>query len=1014
MSTAFAGIAGGRAAMIKTGRTLAALVLSAVVGPSAAGAALPDHAEVLLTLDGAVWRPEKPDEKKPVVLRLQRVDGAWGPSVVGETPKSNNATHGGFVTRSRSGPDGETLQIRLHIQPDPWSGGEAEAAYTLRLRVDGTRCTGTWSGVVHGGRAEGTLNGLLEPVTPVPGFKPPAPGERPRLLIRRDDLPRLRARAQTPWGRDLLAQLREDRGSPAAQAFVYALTGDAACAEAAKARLVKALDHHEWYHIGIAHAPAFLAVEHLIAYDLLYETFDEAFHRRLREHLADKLHFYYWGAQNTQFNPSDTSNWSLMYRSGLGLVALSLLDAPPAAVAPPTPPTPLAKLAPPADLKVGDGVPVVALDPEKPIGAWLFAGPVDEGPHDDAFRDSGGIAAARPAIGTKAGDCTFRPIAEPDLRDGNVNLASLTKRAYRRACYLYCVIEVPEAGHYKLESVTRQPKGVRYRALYLNGVPLKPGDHVHLGAGRYPALARIWTEPVGNWEPLPFWARLARSSEAEAAAWHAVKSGAVAADPACGASWREDLQRRVPWNLEALRWLSLAAHKAEKYCLRSLGDHGWNQEGEAYTRHAVHLAMPLALCYRNTFGRDIRGADRLGMMLALCTAATVFSDAGARMQSYNVGGGPMDLDLYARGFAFVPPPLRPAVLWSWNRTDALAKAGKLADPHGVIAHYDGLTKIMLFLTPPQEFAERNPEEILPRVVADKQKGGYIFRNRWKDGDDCVVSVFANSNQAGGSWVSAEGGTFRIDGLGEAWAIRGQGYGNGASGRELQDYCLYQNMVDVKEHVIDGSPQAWTTQFTPEKDGSGVVSLTMDEIYIHHEKSKVEGSSGKRRSVEWKPLGAKDLGIRALRSVAVDYSGAGGAPCLVVVADRLTGTQGDNTWQMSTERGHAVTCSGNGFLIQAKSGATLRGTVVRPAGAAVRAVEAEHVHEINYRGSHSRKPFQQRVILMDGKDKDQDFLVVMTLQKSEPPAVRIDGEKARARAVLGKRTIDFDGRRVILE
>jgi hypothetical protein len=81
---------------------------------------------------------------------------------------------------------------------------------------------------------------------------------------------------------------------------------------------------------------------------------------------------------------------------------------------------------------------------------------------------------------------------------------------------------------------------------------------------------------------------------------------------------------------------------------------------------------------------------------------------------------------------------------------------------------------------------------------------------------------------------------------------------------------------------------------------------------------------------------------------------------------------------------------------------------------VRAVEAEHVHEINYRGSHSRKPFQQRVILMDGKDKDQDFLVVMTLQKGEPTAVRTDGEKSRARGVVGARTVDFDGKTVQLK
>lgn len=44
--------------------------------------------------------------------------------------------------------------------------------------------------------------------SPVPGFKAPAPGEHPRLLFRREDLPRLRQRAATPEGKLLVERLR--------------------------------------------------------------------------------------------------------------------------------------------------------------------------------------------------------------------------------------------------------------------------------------------------------------------------------------------------------------------------------------------------------------------------------------------------------------------------------------------------------------------------------------------------------------------------------------------------------------------------------------------------------------------------------------------------------------------------------------------------------------------------------------------------------------------------------------
>jgi len=43
----------------------------------------------------------------------------------------------------------------------------------------------------------------------VPGFRPPKPGEHPRLLFRRGDLPKLRERAKTPEGKAILERLRK-------------------------------------------------------------------------------------------------------------------------------------------------------------------------------------------------------------------------------------------------------------------------------------------------------------------------------------------------------------------------------------------------------------------------------------------------------------------------------------------------------------------------------------------------------------------------------------------------------------------------------------------------------------------------------------------------------------------------------------------------------------------------------------------------------------------------------------
>ena len=61
-------------------------------------------------------------------------------------------------------------------------------------------------------------------------------------------------------------------------------------------------------------------------------------------------------------------------------------------------------------------------------------------------------------------------------------------------------------------------------------------------------------------------------------------------------------------------------------------------------------------------------APNLRMALPLYVARTVFGENSARMESYGPGGGPLGVDNYARGFGLVPEPLRPVVLWGWNRT----------------------------------------------------------------------------------------------------------------------------------------------------------------------------------------------------------------------------------------------------------------------------------------------------------------------------------------------------------
>jgi hypothetical protein len=993
--------------------------------------AFPEHCDAILVLSNATWWAGKQAEPRSVQLRMQRLQGNWDPVVVGHTIRGQNATHYGFITETASEGDVQRLKIRFTVRPDRWIGGEAENAYSLTLRASGSECSGSWTGIVQGLRAGGAVTGSIESVACTPGFVPPARGEHPCLLIRKTDIPTLKARAATPEGQAAMAALKADR-SVVSMAFVYALTGDASCAS----NILAALDgpcntQRGWWHHtgGDQHSPAFRAVEHLIAYDLAYDLCTESMRAGLASNVSDKLDLYYWGAQNSQFNPNDPSNWSLMYRSALGMMGLAILDSPVPGrnETAPASPAEFPRLSSPPALEVGEGVPVVQWKPEDTnsnagsdnICPWLLAGPVTEAADADAFAESGGIAAARPKTGTRAGDAEFRSLPTNCLIKGSVDLKKALEGKSLRSCYLYCVLDVPEAGYFRLE-VTGM-KGVQRRKLYVNGHAMEPKDYIHLAPGRYPVLARLWIEPVGGWEPLMFWAKLVKRPEGEALAWHAARKSAALADAECGANWREELTKKTGRNLTAWAYARMAAYKAEKYFMKGLGEGGWDQEG-GYTRHALHLAMPFAHCFRNTFGRDIRGAERMGTFLTLAAARTIFVGDGMISQAYSSGGGPMDLTLIARGFSFVPAGWRPGLLWTWNRSDALAREGKYKDVHAVSGSYDALSSAMRFVSVPPTAVEKNPAEVMPRVYVDRQKGGYVFRNRWQDGDDCVVQISANSNQAGGSWASAEAGVFRMDGLGVSWAVRGEGYGQGTS-RERLDASMFIGIVDVGEHYLSspGVAQAWTTHFDASNDGSGIVALDMSAVYRHQPRTATVDAKKRPNPVLGETLPTirddgetTDLGIKAVRSFAVDYSGAAGAPCLVAVGDRLTGTHGSNTWVFVTEKQHAVTCQGNTFVIAATNGATLRGTVVRPANAALRIAEHAHVQEINYRGSHNHRRFDTKLIQVAGQDRDQEFLVVMTIQKDQAPVVTVTGSGTSRTATVGKRSVGFDGVKIALD
>jgi hypothetical protein len=359
-----------------------------------------------------------------------------------------------------------------------------------------------------------------------------------------------------------------------------------------------------------------------------------------------------------------------------------------------------------------------------------------------------------------------------------------------------------------------------------------------------------------------------------------------------------------------------------------------------------------------------------------------------------------------------PDQLKSAVSWGWNRTQKLAADGKLKGAYLTEDFLDPMSAAFMFVNYPDPagHAEKNPGDVLPRVLLDDWKGGFAFRNRWQDGDDIVATIYENWNNAGGEWDGAETGDFRISGLGTDWAVRGAGWGCTGEKTPIPRRAN-QNILEVAEPAEQGAP-ALSQFLKASKDGSAILTMDMNYVYASLKKS------GSGRVLPPLPTHPRkgiadvyyDSGIKGLRGWAVDYSGASGSPALFAVVDKVTGSAGNNRWHLVTDKSLPVVVAGNVFTIRAANGATLRGTVLAPSSPTITTRAETLGHEAAYDGDHQTRSFDRTIIDIPAKDF---VFVVMTLQKGDGPAATVQGAGEKTQAAIGKQTVGFDGGKIVL-
>ncbi len=104
---------------------------------------------------------------------------------------------------------------------------------------------------------------------------------------------------------------------------------------------------------------------------------------------------------------------------------------------------------------------------------------------------------------------------------------------------------------------------------------------------------------------------------------------------------------------------------------------------------------------------------------------------------------------FCEGFGAVGPEKRAALLWVYEQfvrpTEAKLYPTQAKDGEPTFDAFTYPHRAMFALVNwPWGVAPANPEGVLPKVVADRRMGQYVFRNRWKDADDAVVAVLFGS------------------------------------------------------------------------------------------------------------------------------------------------------------------------------------------------------------------------------------------------------------------------------
>lgn len=924
-----------------------------------------------------------------LVLDLTAEEGRWA-KVAGISLGYNNGAHWGMVDRAAVTAEGITATVSMKIESDQWvEGGTAQYTIKLTRGKDG-KLEGTYSGTYRGMEAEGKVTGeIFGPREVAKGFAGVEPGEHPRLLFRKADLPALKARLETPLGKAYLEKA-EAAGDPISLGMLYQLTGDKKYALRAVPQITKWVmqedmfisDHGRgsggWGHELVATG---------IAYDLCYDAWPEDLKKKIDARFAEVLpKLVRYVAVTSHANTHPCSNY---YGPGHGAPAIvSLLYANDKG------PAPLdakemaasAKLVPPpADYAPGEGVPVARLVPGEMPEKWLVAGPVGMRSRPEALGRNtstkvkadttvkfGMMVDGRPKIS----EFGFKALDAGAVGKEGIDLGKVLGETAPVSALFFTALRVEK------EAVVMGTPGGEGAALLVSGTVIDDGKVYRLPKGLHTMLVVVSGGEAMEGKLFPRLTTLESREDVKIAFDR--DTARVEAERALHAATGLDAVKQD--TIETGYW------KNYRHWRWGIGDGGFQAETGGYANIASWYPTVYAGVYKTVYGRTPSPHPDVSHLMPRRMMQMVFPKGVTkpRVQKLNSAVG-VEPKWISAAWPVVPEAYKPALLWAWNYQAGVEGSG---DTGRVIAG-NGLEMALAFVRYPLAMEAKHPSEVMPLTWHAETFGFMAFRNGWRGGDDMVSQVFAKASNVNG-WNHPNAGTFRIMGLGHEWVVGS----TDRVGFRLQEPCV----LLPDDETAEGATGR-VSYLKTEADGSGVVTVDLGDVYAARKGRMYDGNL--LRIAE----NIVPSGVSGLRAMAFDYSGKSGAPLMFVIVDKIEGG-GKRQWLWPLPAGalEKTKVDGNTFTID-YGDAVLKATFVVPGDIALTAATDEvAVGKIGDR----HRSFEGRLSRVRAETAGGSFFVVGTVQRKDVPAVKVEGQGLDAVVKVGGREVRFDGGKVVLK